>query len=88
MKPISGATLFFALRRMKPPCTSPLYRVNECLTTTLGLTLNAILILLIVFRTPKELRVYSRVLLCGCCFEILFALNCWFIDEVCGLTSS
>lgn len=72
---------------MKPRCIPPFYRLSEYFASSMGLALNGILLILILFRTPVELRVYSRVLLCTCFFEMLFALSAMFIDEVLGVLS-
>lgn len=66
----------------KPPCLSEGYRTASYVSTSLGLFLNALAIVLIVFRTTKELRVYSRVLLGNCVVDVLFIVVTFVVDLV------
>ncbi|KAH7720922.1 hypothetical protein AAVH_11560 [Aphelenchoides avenae] len=65
---------------VKPPCLSEGYRTTSYLSTSLGLFLNALAIVLILFRTTKELRVYSRVLLGNCVVDVLFIVVTFVVD--------
>ncbi|KAH7704218.1 hypothetical protein AAVH_28596, partial [Aphelenchoides avenae] len=45
----------------------------EYATAALSFSLNILLATLIIYRTTKELRAYSRMLLCSCAAELLLA---------------
>ncbi|KAH7696122.1 hypothetical protein AAVH_36810, partial [Aphelenchoides avenae] len=51
----------------------------EAINATITVVLSAILMLLVTFATPKELRDYARVLLATCVVELLFAVSAYFV---------
>lgn len=51
---------------MKASCLGPHFAIVETLDFSLALVLNITLVLLIVLKTPSELRTYSRVLVQLC----------------------
>lgn len=53
----------------------------EIVTTSFGIVLNVALASLIVARTAERLRAYSRVLLCNCVVDCLFAT----VSLICGM---
>lgn len=67
---------------MKPRCIHPRYRHNTLFAAVLSFIANAVLALLILFRTPPELRRYSQALLCRCGVEAVFATTCLVVDSV------
>lgn len=66
----------------KPACLSASFRILETVAAVSGLLMNVTLALLIRYRTNKELKTYSRVLLCSCLVDSLFAVNTYFIEMV------
>lgn len=67
---------------MKPSCLGETFRLAEYGLATLSLLLNATLFLLILLKTNRELKVYSRVLLCNCVTETLFTLFSVLVEYV------
>lgn len=67
---------------LKPRCLPPEYRWNEYFAAMGSYLLNITLILLIVYRSNKEIRVYSRVLLASCVFDLFFATACFVVELV------
>lgn len=81
LKPTSSRHIQ-ALLAMKPPCVHPFYRRNALIVAMLSFVANGTLATLVLFRTSPELRKYSRVLLCSCTVEIVFAATCLLVDAV------
>lgn len=67
---------------VKRSCLSALFRTSESVAAALSLLLNFSLALLIKYRTTRELRTYSRVLLCNCVVDSLFAATSYLIEMV------
>ncbi|KAH7696210.1 hypothetical protein AAVH_36722, partial [Aphelenchoides avenae] len=64
----------------KPPCIHPYYRVNAWAVGTLSFLFNGTLAMLVLFRTSSEIKRYSRVMLCSCLTEIVYAATCLLVD--------
>ncbi|KAI1705183.1 serpentine type 7TM GPCR chemoreceptor str domain-containing protein [Ditylenchus destructor] len=56
------------------------YRVLEQGAAAISYCVNAFLIYLIVFHTPNDLKVYSRLLLCSCVVDCLFTTALFFTE--------
>lgn len=69
---------------LKPPCLGEHLRLLATVSTPLSLLLNFILYLLIRFKTTKELRAYSRVLLCNCLADSAFTVVSFLMQMVSG----
>lgn len=63
-------------------CLPAVYCRVECPMATLSFGSNALLVLLVIFRTPPELRPYSRVLLCHSFVDLIFTTSSFVIDLV------
>jgi hypothetical protein len=74
-KEVSSAT-------MTPDCGTDVHRISECCAATVSYVANFLLMMLIVFRTPKELRVYGRVLLANCVVDLTFTTASFVIEAV------
>ncbi|KAH7711708.1 7TM GPCR protein, partial [Aphelenchoides avenae] len=62
------------------PCLPPLMGSFEYVSVTFGVVLNALLVYLVVYKTNRELRVYSKALLCNCVTDVSFAVVCLLVD--------
>lgn len=58
-----------------PPCVPSYLERTETVTAVACLVINVVLALLIVYRTPTELRVYSRVLMTNCVMDVVFTFT-------------
>lgn len=67
---------------MKPPCLPAWYSWTERTTAVSSYLVNALLILLIVFRTPRNLRVYRRMLICNSLVDLFFTTTSLLIELV------
>ncbi|KAH7680029.1 hypothetical protein AAVH_41600 [Aphelenchoides avenae] len=65
---------------MTPPCLEASLRITETIAAVAGLSLNAILGLLICFRSNQTLRAYSRVLACNCVVDLAFSIIGYAIE--------
>lgn len=64
------------------PCLSSLMGSFEYVSVTFGMALNALLVYLVLYKTNRELRVYSKALLCNCVTDVSFAVVCLLVDFV------
>lgn len=55
---------------------------SEPTAAALSCGVNLLLIWLILFRTPENLREYSRALLCNCCVDIIFTVISVLVQPV------
>lgn len=67
---------------MIPECGIDVHCVSKLFSAVVGYAANFTLLLLIVFRTSKELRVYGRVLLVNCIVDLLYTTASFVIDAV------
>lgn len=67
---------------MKPACTSPVFRIAEIGAFVPSVLLNTLLIVIICWRKNRDLQSYSRVLICNCLVDLLFATFAFVIDMV------
>lgn len=70
---------------MSPECissSSSARMLREDIIAMATVILSAILMWLVTFATPKELRDYARVLLATCVVELLFATSAYFVQMV------
>lgn len=66
----------------KSECGIDIHRVSECGSAALSYSANLLLLYMVLFRTPKELTVYSRVLLANCIEDLVFTSTSFFIEVV------
>lgn len=64
------------------PCLSPWFSQLELASASLSLVANTVLGILVLFRTPCEMKIYRRVLLCNCAVDILFTVAAYAIELV------
>lgn len=67
---------------MKAPCTAGFYRYSENLVAAIAYSSNSLLFYLVLFHTPRELRVYSRVLLFACIVDYIFITSNFVLEPV------
>ncbi|KAH7707457.1 7TM GPCR protein [Aphelenchoides avenae] len=65
---------------MKPHCLPDWYGRIELSSATISICANTLLIFLILFKTPHDLKVYSRVLLCNCVVDIFYTVSAYMIE--------
>lgn len=63
-------------------CIPQWYSTLELASAVTSLAANAILFVLIIFRTPDELKVYTKVLLCNCVIDVFYTAVAYFIELV------
>lgn len=68
--------------RMREECAIDVHRISECCAAAVSYVANFVLILLILFRTSKELHVYGRVLLVNCIVDVVFTTTSFVIEAV------
>ena len=49
--------------------------INDITTGTLSIIGNLILILLVIFRSTKELKIYSRLLILNCMVDLFYTIS-------------
>ncbi|KAL3071520.1 hypothetical protein niasHT_031887 [Heterodera trifolii] len=59
-----------------------IHRLNASISLFLALCLNAILILLVVKRSPKEMNVYKRILLQTSIVDIALSVLCFLSQDI------
>ncbi|KAH7721384.1 hypothetical protein AAVH_11129 [Aphelenchoides avenae] len=67
---------------MIPDCGLSVHRVSEYCAASVSFIANIGLILLIMIRTSKEMRVYSKVLLANCIIDLFFTSTSFIVDAV------
>lgn len=70
------------LMETKPPCILPFFRLHEDLTSGISIFLNLALFILILTRTSKEMRDYSKVMLYNCGLDFSFTVVTHVFDMV------
>lgn len=81
LKPtFSPFSIAFAARMSD--CLPPVYRHLKYFTTSISIFVGILIIYLIVFRTPRELKTYSRVLICPAIVDLLYATISFIIGLV------
>ncbi|KAI1706579.1 serpentine type 7TM GPCR chemoreceptor str domain-containing protein [Ditylenchus destructor] len=65
-------------------CAAGLFycRIVEEAAAAISYFVNASLIYLIVFHTPNDVKIYSRLLLCSCAVDCLFTTVMFFTQPV------
>lgn len=72
----SDSSLFFVMVDAgERPCVPAWLEHAETVIAVASLVLNLVLALLVVYRTPIELRVYSRVLMTNCIMDVVFTFT-------------
>lgn len=66
----------------KERCIPEWYGTLEVCSATASVFANVLVALLVVFRTPKELKVYRRVLLCNCVVDLFYTTVSYMIELV------
>lgn len=64
------------------PCLSPWFSQFELASASLSLVANTALAILVLFRTPSEMKIYRRVMLCNCAVDIIFTAASYAIELV------
>ena len=59
-----------------------LFKLDYFVCLLIGFPLNIILIILIIFKTPKEMKTHSRILIQNCVLDILMLTVQMFIQTV------
>ena len=70
---------------MSPDLLDILFKFDFWGCLLLGYPLNIILIILIIFKTPKEMETHSRILIQNCVLDILGLINQMFDQMVISL---
>lgn len=65
----------------KPRCIPEWYSSLELASAISSLAANGLLVVLVLFRTPRELKVYRRVILGNVSADLLFTI-CSYVIEV------
>nr|CAD2182323.1 unnamed protein product [Meloidogyne enterolobii] len=52
-----------------------LFKLDYFVCLLIGFPLNILLIILIIFKTPKEMKTHSRILIQNCVLDILMLIN-------------
>nr|CAD2187019.1 unnamed protein product [Meloidogyne enterolobii] len=58
-----------------------LFKLDYFVCLLIGFPLNIILIILIIFKTPKEMKTHSRILIQNCVLDILMLINQMFLQH-------
>nr|CAD2182321.1 unnamed protein product [Meloidogyne enterolobii] len=58
-----------------------LFKLDYFVCLLIGFPLNIILIILIIFKTPKEMKTHSRILIQNCVLDILMLINQMFVQS-------
>lgn len=64
------------------PCLGDEFRAAEQIAAALSLSSNLVLVLLILLKSTRELRVYSRMLLCNVFIELMFTASSFIVELV------
>ena len=59
-----------------------LFKLDYFVCLLIGFPLNIILIILIIFKTPKEMKTHSRILIQNCVLDIFMLTVQMFIQQV------
>ena len=65
-----------------------LFKLDYFVCLLIGFPLNIILIILIIFKTPKEMKTHSRILIQNCVLDILMLINQMLVQPVKSVTFS
>nr|CAD2201632.1 unnamed protein product [Meloidogyne enterolobii] len=57
-----------------------LFKLDYFVCLLIGFPLNILLIILIIFKTPKEMKTHSRILIQNCVLDILILINQMFLQ--------
>nr|CAD2182332.1 unnamed protein product [Meloidogyne enterolobii] len=58
-----------------------LFKLDYFVCLLIGFPLNIILIILIIFKTPKEMKTHSRILIQNCVLDILLLINQMLVQQ-------
>lgn len=67
---------------MPVQCASNALRVSETVAAVCSFSFNLLLVLVIFKCKTKELRVYSRLILCNCAVDSVFAIASFVVEPV------
>lgn len=68
----------------RPCAVTDVHRLSEFAAALFSYVANLLLIALMITRTPRDLKVYSRILLLNCIIDMVFTTTS-FILEVVGI---
>lgn len=67
---------------MTAPCASGALRISETVAAACSFSLNLLLVVVVLRCRTKELQVYSRLILCNCVVDIVFAIASYVVEPV------
>jgi len=67
---------------MSPDLLDFLFKFDYFICLLIGFPLNILLIILIIFKTPKEMKTHSQILIQNCVVDILMLIVQMFVEGV------